>query len=367
METAARDANSGSPTDGWADDVDATVAAVTTALRAVVDEDWSVPAHGLEWSCRETAVHLADDFVGYATQLTGRAAEGYAPFEIVAVPGTDPRGLARIVHATGGLLSAAVRTTPPQVRGWHPYGAAGPDGFAAMGIVEALVHTHDITAAFPGTPWKPPARLCERVLDRLFPHVPRPEGADPWQRLLYATGRPADGSEPPLTAWRWYAAPLRTERLLLCELSPPLAADLSEGGSGGFSWAGNGPEEGTRTAAGMVASAAEEGSHRPGWGTYVIVRAEDGRAVGGIGFHAPPDAHGMVETGYDVVTAARGQGCATEALTALAGWALADPSVRLVRARAAHTNAASHAVLTKAGFRAAGCDEETVLYEKPGG
>ncbi|MCK8677171.1 GNAT family N-acetyltransferase [Streptomyces lichenis] len=358
----------------WADDVDVAVAVTVEALSAVAggggdgEQEWAEAAHGLEWSCRKTAVHIASDFAGYATQLTGRSAEGYAPYEIVARPGTDARGLVRIVGATGGLLSAVVRTTPADVRAWHPYGDAGPDGFAAMGILEALLHTHDIVTALTGTGWRPPAGRCERivdrVLDRLFPHAHRPAGADPWTVLLHATGRAeaGDGTARP-SVWRWYADPVRSERLLLCEISPPDGADLHGGGSGGFHWAEGGPEEGTRFAGGMVVKAYEDGSYRPGWGSYAIVRAEDGRAVGGVGFHAAPDQEGAVEIGYDVVASARGRGYAAEALAALVRRALTDPAVRLVRATVDHPNAASHAVVARAGFQRVSADAENVRYE----
>jgi RimJ/RimL family protein N-acetyltransferase len=60
----------------------------------------------------------------------------------------------------------------------------------------------------------------------------------------------------------------------------------------------------------MVVRAHEAGTYRPGWGAYAIVRAFDGRAVGGIGFHAAPGADGEAEVGYDIVTAERGKGYA---------------------------------------------------------
>ncbi|MFV2119431.1 GNAT family N-acetyltransferase [Streptomyces sp. Act-28] len=344
-------------------EIDAAVAATASALRGVTDRDWSVPATGLEWSCHDTAVHIASDFVGYATQLTGRSTDGYAPFDIVARPDAAPDGLVRVLEATGGLLSAAVLATPPDVRAWHPYGDAGGEGFAAMGIVEALVHTRDILDALGVHDWQPPGHLCVRVLERLFPQAPR--GNDPWRTLLWATGRGELGDLPRLGAWRWYADPIRSERLVLCELSPEVAADLHGGGSGGFAWAEGGPEEGTRFAGGMVARAREAGTHRPGWGTYAVVRLSDRRAVGGIGFHAAPDTDGEVEIGYDVVESARGRGYATEALRALVGWAFTRPEAKVLRVTVDRDNAPSHAVAARAGFAPAGSTDEGVRYVLP--
>lgn len=120
------------------------------------------PAAGLEWSCYDTAVHIGSDFAAYAAQLTGRAAGAYVPFEISADPGTTPEGLIEIIEATGGLLSAAVAVARPGDRAWHPYGMAGGDGFAAMGVVETLLHTHDILGALGTHDWEPDSGCASR-------------------------------------------------------------------------------------------------------------------------------------------------------------------------------------------------------------
>lgn len=347
-----------------AGDIDLAVRDTASALRGVADRDWTVPAAGLDWSCHDTAVHVADDFLGYATQLTGRSADGYVPFGVTAEPGTAPDGLIRVIEATGGLLSAAVLTAPSDVRAWHPYGDAGADGFAAMGVVEALVHTHDILTALGEPDWRPSGRLCARVLERLFPHVPR--GDDPWRTLLWSTGRGERDGLPRLGAWRWYAEPIRAERLTLCEVSPAVAADLHDGGSGGFAWVPEGPPEGTRFAAGLVARAGEAGSYRPGWGLYAIVRAADRRAVGAIGFHAAPDADGGAEIGYDLARTERGHGYATEALRTLAYWAFSRPGFRRLRATVDRGNAPSHGVLGRVGFTPVGGSDDGIRYELAG-
>jgi hypothetical protein len=73
-----------------------------------------------------------------------------------------------------------------------------------MGIVEALVHTHDLAEGL-GLVWAPPADLCSRVLARLFPDAPGT--TDPWPTLLWATGRAALPGHPRRTTWRWYGTP----------------------------------------------------------------------------------------------------------------------------------------------------------------
>lgn len=87
-------------------------------------------------------------------------------------------------------------------------------------------------------------------------------------------------------------------------------------------------------------------------GFSVVVRG--GGVVGGCGFKGPPDSDGMVELAYGIDAAHRGRGYATEAAGGLAGFALADSRVRMVRAHTKPENDASARVLAKCGFRPVG-------------
>ncbi|WP_306338007.1 GNAT family N-acetyltransferase [Streptomyces sp. KL118A] len=335
------------------DRIDEAVAYAAGVLRAAADRDWGVKAGGLDWSCLDTAEHVAGVFTAYAGQLTGRATEGWVPFEAVFDEGTGPEGAIRSIEATGGILSAVVRTTPRGVRAYHPYpsGAADASGFAAMGVTEALLHTHDIARAL-GVDAEPPATLCEAVLAHLFPHVPpTPAGGTPWTTLLWATGRGDLPGRARLPHWRWHNAhALPAGDLSLREITPAAAADLAEGGTGGLTWLGGAPFGGTRAAAGSVFNKYVAGVHRPGWGVYALVRTADELAVGGMGFHGPPDDNGCVEVGYDLVEPARGNGYATTALRALSAWALTHPEVQSLLALTTPENTASQKVATGAGF-----------------
>ena len=201
-----------------ADDVRGTVRSAVALLGAAESADWSAAAGSLEWDCWETAEHLADDLFAYAVQL-GPAAppqDTDVPFlwerrrpggpanSIWADRTAGPAGLLQVLEASGALLTAIVSTTSPAVRAHHVFGSADPEGFAAMGVVETLVHTHDIAEGL-GLHWDPPAELCGRVLHRLFPDAPA--GGDPWQTLLWSTGRAELPGRPRPTTWRWYGAP----------------------------------------------------------------------------------------------------------------------------------------------------------------
>lgn len=349
------------------DQVTEAVAGAVALLRTVAGRDWDGVAAGrLEWSCRKTAEHIADDLISYAGQLAGRATTAYVPFGIVMDDGTDNAGVLDVIETTGALLTAAVRTAPREARAFHPYPfrSANREGFAAMGVTEVLLHTHDIAQGL-GVDYEPPAELCADVLGRIFPQV-RP-GEAPWPTLLWATGRGELPGRAPLTEWRWSNnLVIEAERLTLQGVTPAAAADLHAGGTGGFEWIEGGPFEGTRDAAGMVVKKHEDGVHRPEWGMFVLVRTEDGRAVGAMGFHGAPDEEGRAEVGYDLAENARGNGYATEALHALSAWALARDDLKLLFAAIDRTNAPSQRVIARAGFTRVSEDVEQYAYELRG-
>ena len=193
-----------------ADDVLAAVAASVAALRP--GGDWSAPAGDLAWTCWGTVEHVADDLVFYAMQLAVPSYDRYLPLEaaarypggepnaIRADPAAGPDGLFAVLTASGALLAAMVRVTPPHVRGHHTFGPADPEASAAMGVLETVVHTADVAGGL-GLGYRPDPGRCERVLARLFPEV-KP-AADPWTTLQWATGRIALPARPRRVEWRW--------------------------------------------------------------------------------------------------------------------------------------------------------------------
>ncbi len=182
-------------------DVTRAVASMTEVLGPHTDRDWSVPAGDLEWTCWTTAAHVAHDLMAYAGQVAGRPESGYLPYDLVVSPTAAPAEVLRVARACAGLLAAVVDTAAPQVRAWH-WGPCDPGGFAAMGVAETVLHTHDITRGL-GVPWTPPAALSAAVLRRLFPDAP---GGPPAQVLLWCTGRGELPGRPRRTSWVWRAA-----------------------------------------------------------------------------------------------------------------------------------------------------------------
>ncbi|MEU8971801.1 GNAT family N-acetyltransferase [Streptomyces monashensis] len=349
------------------DDVKRAVASCTATLRQAADRDWTaVKAGRVEWSCHATAFHIAEDCLGYAGNLAGRAQDAYVPFEITLEEGTGNTGLLHVIETTGALLAATVDTAPPGVRAFHPYPfrSADREGFAAMGIAEVLLHTHDIAEGL-GLPYAPDEDLAESVLTCIFPQVQ--PGPAPWPTLLWATGRGELPGRAPVTDWRWHNnLVVPAERFDLVGIRPAAARDLRLGGDGGFDWIEGGPYEGTRDASGFLVKAYEAGTHRPEFGVFALVRHEDGRAIGGMGFHGAPSEEGWVEVGYDLAEGARGHGYATEALRVLAERALARDDVSMLVATIEHTNIPSQQVVARAGFTRATPEEERTARTEHG-
>lgn len=346
------------------DELEAAVAGCAMVLRAAVGRDWDgIKAARLEWSCRATAEHIADDLLAYAGQLAGRATGAYVPFTIALDEGTGNADVVDVIETTGALFAAVLRTTPPGVRAFHPapFLSAERVGFAAMGVAEVLLHTYDIAEGL-GVAYQPAPELPEFVLTRIFPEV-RP-GLDAWRTLLWATGRGELPGRDPVLEWRWQnTLSVPTDRLNLECASPAALAELRAGGSGGFGWLGAGPLEGTRDAAGLAWSSYENGCLRAEFGIFVVVRKEDGRAIGSLGFHSAPDAAGRTEIGYDLVPEARGQGYATEAVRALAARTFANTPTKALFAHTEPANSPSQAVLSRAGFVRVPGEGELIAYE----
>ncbi|MBD5787794.1 hypothetical protein IF650_16650 [Cellulosimicrobium terreum] len=201
------------------DDVRSAASWLAGLLAPHPPDAFDAQAGPVRWSCWTTAEHVVDDLVAYALQLAALPRLAYVPL-------VGPRGESEFVHVdhaagTAGLtesllggaelLATLAETRPAHVRAHHPHGLSDPEGFAAMGVVEVLVHGHDIALGLTGVAPSFPDGLAERVLDRLFPDVVAvadaaadpPAGRAADDLLLWATGRVELPGRPLRTRWRW--------------------------------------------------------------------------------------------------------------------------------------------------------------------
>ena len=92
---------------------------------------------------------------------------------------------------------------------------------------------------------------------------------------------------------------------------------------------------------------------------WFIVRRADGRIVGDLGTHGPPDSEGCVEIGYSVAPSMRGQGVGAAAVAALVGRLAAVPGIGRITAVTGAGNTPSRRLLERQGFRLAGTLPDT--------
>ena len=180
-----------------ADDLAQAVRLMSATLGPLTGRDWSAAAGTLDWTCRQTLAHIGHDLLAYAAQVAGRAQDTYLPLDLVVRDDAPVPAVLAAAEACGGLLVAALRTAPPDMRAWH-FGPCDAGGFAALGAAEILLHTYDITCGLR-VEWSPPGPLSAAIRDRLAPDAP---GPDPAQALLRHTGRLGDGGP-----WRWRMTP----------------------------------------------------------------------------------------------------------------------------------------------------------------
>jgi RimJ/RimL family protein N-acetyltransferase len=83
---------------------------------------------------------------------------------------------------------------------------------------------------------------------------------------------------------------------------------------------------------------------------FRVTLRDGGDEIGSAAFKGPPDGEGTVEIAYGIAPEHQSRGYATEAAEALTVFALADPSVRIVRAHTLPERNASCRVLEKCGF-----------------
>lgn len=198
-----------------ADDVRAATGWLAALVAPFETDDLDAPSSLPRRTPRRTVEAVVDDLIAYALQLAALPRLAYVPIvgpggeqQLAHVdPASGAPGLAEAVTAAGELLAAQVQARTPDARAYHPDGLADPEGFAAMGAVELLVHGYDVATATGGVCPPFPAGVADRALTRLFPDAPAFDGSpDADARLLWATGRIALGGQDRRYRWRWEAA-----------------------------------------------------------------------------------------------------------------------------------------------------------------
>lgn len=178
-------------------------------LRLVPSADWSALSL-TRWTVRETVDHTIDALLFYIAHVGVRARTRLYPLRN-GDPAADTTQLLEGVSTASKTLGRLLAAMNDDERAYHPSGMADRAGFIGMACTELLAHTYDIAAgriSFSG----PDEKLCDAVLNRIFPWAPtgRPrETHGSWRIFLSVTGRVGIGDRPPADADWWYqSAPL---------------------------------------------------------------------------------------------------------------------------------------------------------------
>lgn len=158
-------------------------------------------------------------------------------------------------------------------------------------------------------------------------------------------------------------AVLHTARLELVLLEPEHARALAAGiEHNGHQWAAGYPLGSSLLRAELTAAA--HALRRPlgKFGTYQVIRRADACVIGDVGFMGPPDATGAVSVGCAITPDERGQGYATEALSAVLAWAREQSGLTCVLADTTRSNVASQRLLERVGLHRIGEDGELLYY-----
>lgn len=187
-------------------DLDYSVRLAHDAIAGAASADWSARAGTLTWSCRETAEHLVDDLLYYASALAVRARRRLKLW-IKLEESASGEEIAQAISAAGAVLGAVVEAAPPGARVLvFDDTEIDPEGYLALGVAETLLHTHDVAEGF-AMAFEPRHDVCERVLARLFPDV-EPGAENPWTMLRWVTGRVEAPGRAAVGDWKYHAAPV---------------------------------------------------------------------------------------------------------------------------------------------------------------
>jgi len=134
-------------------DVTAAAAHCTQFLSGSLDADWSAPVPGMAWTIAQAVAHVSEGLLMYAVDLSSGPRE-ITTLDVRVKPESSSAALIAMLVATARVVATVIAATPPDVLGFHPWGSAGPEGYAAMSCDEMLIHTDDT--------------LCARVHARLL-------------------------------------------------------------------------------------------------------------------------------------------------------------------------------------------------------
>jgi [ribosomal protein S5]-alanine N-acetyltransferase len=88
-----------------------------------------------------------------------------------------------------------------------------------------------------------------------------------------------------------------------------------------------------------------------GYGVWLIIRTDDSTLIGNVGFFGKSGNEESLEIGYEVLSAYRNQGYATEVVTAMIDFAFTQLQIKQINAYTPKDNVASIQIMKKLGMQ----------------
>lgn len=161
---------------------------------------------------------------------------------------------------------------------------------------------------------------------------------------------------------------IRTSRLILIPVTLDITQSLIHGNTNeieklGIIADGAWPTKEAMDILPIINRTLEKDKIPSGFEFWIIVKKDDMKVIGDIGFHSKPDEKGEVEVGYGLVVQERGKGFGLEALKAIMNWAVSQNSVKVIKADCLISNIPSARILEKVGMKEINRDNDLIYWE----
>ena len=96
-------------------------------LASTVTADRTAPIPDMDWSVAQAVAHAAEAPLWYTFGLTAGGAEP-TTLEVRVKPESAPAELVATLVTAARVLAPVIAASPPDARGFHPWGQADPSG-----------------------------------------------------------------------------------------------------------------------------------------------------------------------------------------------------------------------------------------------
>jgi hypothetical protein len=163
------------------------------SLAGVVNDDWTMPANGLEWSCWQTVDHMIDCVFSYTLQLASAAQAGFLPVsELHAKPDAAPEDLIAALRGVGTSFLAVAKYVPSQTVASDGVILLTVSDWCARASYEVALHGYDVAVGLRAS-LEIPADACRSILGSeglwMLDRSEAESTPDPWAALLSGSGR----------------------------------------------------------------------------------------------------------------------------------------------------------------------------------